>query len=118
VESSKETAGANFSSSLVTAVVIGFIVTLLQTTCTSQVYLPTILFVMNIPSLRSSAATYLILYNAVILPRCDHLWDRYGESSEHLALFLQKRAATIKLITPCSFFVGRDPDWTFYLSGL
>ena len=37
---------------LLAAVVIGFIVTLFQSTCTSQVYLPTILFVTNIPSLR------------------------------------------------------------------
>ncbi len=37
---------------LLAAVVIGFIVTLLQSTCTSQVYLPTLLFVTNIPHSR------------------------------------------------------------------
>jgi len=37
---------------LLAAFFIGFIVTLLQSTCTSQVYLPTLLFVMNVPSLR------------------------------------------------------------------
>jgi hypothetical protein len=91
---------------LFAAMVIGFIVTLLQSTCTSQVYLPTILFVTNIPSLRGSAIFYLILYNIVyILPLvaifCIVYW---GTTSEQLSFFLQRRTSTIKLFTALFFF--------------
>jgi thiol-disulfide isomerase/thioredoxin len=88
------------------AVAIGFIVTLLQSTCTSQVYLPTILFVTNIPSLRGSAVLYLILYNFVyILPLLAIFGIVYwGVTSEQLSFFLQKRASAIKLLTSAFFF--------------
>jgi thiol-disulfide isomerase/thioredoxin len=88
------------------ALFIGFIVTLLQSTCTSQVYLPTLLFVTNIPSLKGSATSYLILYNLVyILPLCAIFGIAYwGVTSEQLGFFLQKRATTIKLFTSFFFF--------------
>jgi hypothetical protein len=91
---------------LLAAVVIGFIVTLLQSTCTSQVYLPTILFVTNIPSLRDSAVFYLILYNIVyILPLLTIFGIVYwGTTSQQLAFFLQRRTSTIKLFTALFFF--------------
>jgi thiol-disulfide isomerase/thioredoxin len=91
---------------LLSAVVIGFIVTLFQSTCTSQVYLPTILFVTNIPSLRGSAVLYLILYNFIyILPLLVIFGIVYwGVTSEQLSFFLQKRASTIKLLTSVFFF--------------
>jgi hypothetical protein len=103
LEASEENPSLRF---LLAAVVIGFIVTLLQSTCTSQVYLPTILFVMNIPSLRGSAVFYLILYNFVyILPLLIIFGIVYwGVTSEQLSFFLQKRASTIKLLTSCFFF--------------
>jgi len=91
---------------LFAAMVIGFIVTLLQSTCTSQVYLPTILFVSNIPSLRDSAIFYLILYNIVyILPLVAIFGIVYwGTTSEQLSFFLQRRTSTIKLFTALFFF--------------
>ena len=91
---------------LFAAMVIGFIVTLLQSTCTSQVYLPTILFVTNIPSLRDSAISYLILYNIVyILPLVAIFGTVYwGTTSEQLSFFLQRRTSTIKLFTAVFFF--------------
>lgn len=91
---------------LLAAVVIGFIVTLLQSTCTSQVYLPTLLFVTNIPSLRGSAVFYLIIYNLIyILPLLVIFGIVYwGVTSEQLSIFLQKRASTIKLLTAIFFF--------------
>ena len=91
---------------LLAAVIIGFIVTLLQFTCTSQVYLPTILFVTNIPSLRGSAALYLVLYNLIyIIPLLIIFGIVYwGVTSEQLSFFLQKRASTIKLLTALFFF--------------
>jgi hypothetical protein len=103
LEANKESPSIHF---LLAAVVIGFIVTLFQSTCTSQVYLPTILFVANIPSLRGSAFLYLILYNFVyILPLLIIFGIVYwGVTSEQLSFFLQKRASTIKLLTSIFFF--------------
>ncbi len=91
---------------LFAAIGIGFIVTLLQSTCTSQVYLPTILFVTNIPSLRDSAISYLILYNIVyILPLVAIFVIVYwGTTSQQLSFFLQRRTSTIKLFTALFFF--------------
>jgi hypothetical protein len=103
LEANKESTSIRF---LLAAVVIGFIVTLFQSTCTSQVYLPTILFVTNIPSLRGSAVLYLILYNFIyILPLLVIFGIVYwGVTSEQLSFFLQKRASTIKLLTSIFFF--------------
>jgi cytochrome c biogenesis protein CcdA/glutaredoxin len=91
---------------LIIAIFIGFIVTLLQSTCTSQVYLPTLLFVTNIPSLRESATLYLILYNLIyILPLLAIFGIVYwGVTSEQLSFFLQRRTSTIKLCTALFFF--------------
>ncbi len=88
------------------AVAAGFVISLLEFTCTGQVYLPTILFVMNIPSLRGGAFSYLILYNIFfILPLLIIFGIVYwGVTSEQLAFFLQRRAMAIKLITAALFF--------------
>lgn len=98
--------GGQSARFLVAATGIGFIITLLQSTCTSQVYLPTILFVTHIPSLRSSAMFYLILYNLIyILPLVAIFSIVYwGTSSEQLSFFLQRRTSTIKLLTALFFF--------------
>jgi thiol-disulfide isomerase/thioredoxin len=84
----------------------GFVVSLLEFTCTGQVYLPTILFVTNIPSLKTSAISYLLLYNFMfIIPLLIIFGIVYwGVTSEQLAFFLQKRASSIKFYTSLLFF--------------
>ncbi len=91
---------------LLAAVTAGFVISLLEFTCTGQVYLPTILFVTNIPSLKLSATFYLVLYNLMfIMPLLIIFGVVYwGVSSEQLAFFLQKRTSTIKLLTSLFFF--------------
>jgi cytochrome c biogenesis protein CcdA len=103
LEANEESHSVHF---MFAATVIGFIVTLFQFTCTSQVYLPTILFVTNIPSLKGSAVLYLILYNLIyIVPLLVIFTIVYwGISSEQLGFFLQRRASTIKLLTALFFF--------------
>jgi len=90
----------------IAAVTAGFIVSILEFTCTGQVYLPTILFVTNIPSLRASAISHLLLYNVMfIIPLLIIFGIVYwGVTSEQLAFFLNKRVTTIKLITSLLFF--------------
>ncbi len=103
LEAGKEVQTRRF---LLAAVIIGFVVTLLQSTCTSQVYLPTILFVTHIPALRGSALFYLFLYNVLyIFPLVLIFVIVYwGTSSQQLGFFLQRRASTIKLLTALFFF--------------
>jgi hypothetical protein len=88
------------------AIAAGFIVSLLEFTCTGQVYLPTILFVTNIPSIRANAISYLVLYNLMfIIPLLIIFGVVYwGVTSEQLAFFLKKRASSIKLFTSLLFF--------------
>ncbi len=88
------------------AISAGFVVSLLEFTCTGQVYLPTILFVTNIPSLKGSAVSYLLLYNFMfIVPLLTIFGIVYwGVTSEQLAFFLQKKASSIKLYTSLLFF--------------
>jgi hypothetical protein len=92
---------------LIAAVVAGFIISLLEFTCTGQVYLPTILFVAKLPSLRTSAISYLILYNLMfIIPLLTIFGAAYwGVTSDQFSFFLQKRASTIKLLTSLLFFI-------------
>jgi thiol-disulfide isomerase/thioredoxin len=98
--------GSQSGRYLLAAVVAGFIISFLEFACTGQVYLPTILFVINTPSLRASAVSYLLLYNFMfILPLLIIFGIVYwGVTSEQLAFFLQRRATTIKLFTSFFFF--------------
>ena len=88
------------------AVVAGFIISFLEFACTGQVYLPTILFVINTPSLRASAVSYLLLYNFMFIVPLLIIFAvvYWGVTSEQLAFFLQRRATTIKLLTSLFFF--------------
>jgi len=88
------------------AISAGFLVSLLEFTCTGQVYLPTILFVTNIPSLKGSAVSYLLLYNFMFIVPLLIIFGivYWGVTSEQLASFLQKRASSIKFYTSLLFF--------------
>ena len=90
----------------IAAIVAGFTISLLEFACTGQVYLPTILFVTNIPSMRINAISYLILYNVMFVAPLLIIFGivYWGVTSEQLSFFLQKRASTIKLITSLFFF--------------
>jgi len=88
------------------AISAGFVVSILEFTCTGQVYLPTILFVTNIPSLKASAVSYLLLYNFMFIVPLLIIFGivYWGVTSEQLALFLQRKASSIKLYTSLLFF--------------
>ena len=91
------------------AVFLGGTVSLFEFTCTGQVYLPTIIFVMSISPLRGDALSYLLLYNlAFIVPLVLVFGLFYlGVTQRRFAFFLKKRVALIKLITSAfSFLLG------------
>jgi len=81
------------------------VVSLIELTCTGQVYLPTILFVLGEPQLRLHAISYLVLYNLVfVLPLVVvFVVAALGTSSTRLATVVQRHTGTIKLLTAAVF---------------
>jgi hypothetical protein len=78
---------------------VGFLVSILESLCTGQVYLPTIVFVTRAPGMRTAAVAYLLLYNVMfILPLVGILAMTYfGVRSEKFGNMLRKRLAFAKL---------------------
>ena len=81
------------------AISVGFLVAILESLCTGQVYLPTIVFVTRAPGLRAGAVGYLVLYNAMfIVPLVGILCVAYmGVKSESLGSLLRRNLAAVKL---------------------
>ena len=84
---------------LVGSVGVGIVVALLESLCTGQVYLPTLMFVSRAPGLRTAAVSYLLLYNLMfILPLLGIIVLGYfGIKSETLGNFLGRHLAGFKL---------------------
>jgi len=104
---------------IVAAFITGFFVSLLELACTGQVYLPTIIYVLGIPGLRSKAHLYLLLYNFMfILPLLVIFMISYfGATSEQLNNFLKSKTAVIKFFTALLFFGMATLLWRSILAG-
>ena len=104
---------------LVAAFTTGFFVSLLELACTGQVYLPTIIYVLGIPGLRTKAHLYLLLYNLMfVIPLLVVFIISYlGATSEQLNGFLKKNTAIIKLLTALMFFGMAALLWRNILVG-
>jgi cytochrome c biogenesis protein CcdA len=85
---------------VVGAFVTGAVVSVLELACTGQVYLPTIVFVTGVPTLRVHALAYLFLYNVMfVLPLVAIFSVAYmGVSSQTLGNVLQKRLGSLKIL--------------------
>jgi len=81
------------------SVSVGFLVAILESVCTGQVYLPTIVFVARAPGLRAGALGYLVLYNVMfILPLVAILIVAYmGVKSDTMGALLRRRLGLLKL---------------------
>jgi hypothetical protein len=90
-----------------TALVTGFLVSLLEAVCTGQVYLPTITFVLKTTPVKLQAAGYLALYNAMfIVPLVViFLCALAGVTSGEFAKFLHRHFSLTKALLACMFFV-------------
>ena len=90
---------------VLSAVVIGFLVTLFEAVCTGQVYLPTILMVLKDPQLKAHAFMYLVLYNLMfILPLVlVFLLSYFGISSKEMESFAQRNVVLAKLLLSLLF---------------
>jgi len=91
---------------IITALVTGFLVSIIEAICTGQTYLPTIVFIFKTTGLKLEALGYLLLYNFMfIVPLFIILvLALLGTSSEEFSVFLKKNLLTIKLILAILFF--------------
>lgn len=85
---------------------VGFVVAILESVCTGQVYLPTIMFVLKDANLRLHALFYLVLYNlCFIFPLIVIFVLAYrGFASEKLGAFLKKHLGALKASLAVIFF--------------
>jgi len=88
------------------ALVVGFLVSILEAVCTGQVYLPTITFVLKASHLKLQALGYLVLYNIMfIVPLfIIFLFALLGVTSEQFSKILKKHLSTIKIVMAVLFF--------------
>jgi len=85
---------------------VGFIVSVLESVCTGQVYFPTVAFIINLPGLvRIKALGYLVVYNLMfIIPLIViFLLGLWGLKSDDFSKFLKHNLAKIKLLTAFLF---------------
>jgi len=88
------------------ALITGFLVSLLEAVCTGQLYLPTISFVLKSSTLKLQALGYLLLYNFMfIVPLIAILiLALLGVSSLQFSGFLKKHLGLIKILMAVLFF--------------
>jgi hypothetical protein len=88
------------------AIMTGFLVTILEAVCTGQTYLPTISFILKMSPLKAQAFSYLLLYNFMfVIPLVAILFCAVlGFTSQEFSGFLKKRLSLIKLLMAILFF--------------
>jgi hypothetical protein len=92
---------------VISALISGFLVTLLETVCTGQLYLPTITYILKTTQFKFDAWLYLLLYNIMfVLPLIFiFIFALLGVRSDQFAAFLKKHLAMIKLIMALLFLI-------------
>jgi len=90
---------------ILSALITGFLVSLLEAVCTGQLYLPTIAFILKTTSLKLKAFTYLALYNIMfIVPLfIIFLFALLGVTSQQFAEFIRKHMTGIKALMAVVF---------------
>ncbi|MFH1062018.1 MAG: hypothetical protein V1747_03935 [Candidatus Omnitrophota bacterium] len=88
------------------ALVLGFLISLLESVCTGQVYLPTIIYIFQQKKMLFKALFYLILYNIMfIVPLiCVFAFAYLGVSSAEINKFFSRNLALSKLLLAILFF--------------
>jgi len=91
---------------ILSALVTGFLVSILEAVCTGQVYLPTITFVLKTTSIKGQALAYLLLYNLMFVVPLFIIFilALTGVTSDKFAKFLKKHFLTVKLLMAILFF--------------
>ncbi|PIP18848.1 MAG: hypothetical protein COT38_04990 [Candidatus Omnitrophica bacterium CG08_land_8_20_14_0_20_41_16] len=91
---------------IISALITGFLVSILEAVCTGQLYLPTITFILKTTPFKLRAFTYLIIYNIMfIFPLLViFILALFGVTSGQFANFLKKHLAGVKIIMAFMFF--------------
>ncbi len=91
---------------IIMAGVTGFMVSILELACTGQIYLPTLIFISNVPELRVNALLYLLLYNFMfVVPLIlVFLFTYWGTSSQKWTELNKRHYGTVKIIMTALFF--------------
>jgi hypothetical protein len=91
---------------IMSALITGFLVSLLEAVCTGQTYLPTITFILKTTSLKLQALEYLLLYNFMfVVPLLAiFILALFGVTSGQFSQFLKKHLLAIKVLMAVSFF--------------
>jgi cytochrome c biogenesis protein CcdA len=87
------------------AFVVGFLISLLESVCTGQIYLPTIIFVLKEGGLRVKAFVYLLVYNVMfVIPLVGVLvFALVGVNSRQFEGFARRHLGTVKLAMAAVF---------------
>ncbi len=85
---------------IIMAAATGFLVSVLELACTGQIYLPTLIFISNVPELRTNALLYLLVYNLMfVIPLIMvFLFTYWGTSSQQWTDFSKKNFGNMKLL--------------------
>jgi hypothetical protein len=91
---------------IISALITGFLVSILESICTGQVYLPTITLVLKTTDIKLQAFWYLLVYNLMfIVPLCVvFVLALWGTTSRQFAQFLQKHMLMVKALMVILFF--------------
>jgi cytochrome c biogenesis protein CcdA len=91
---------------IVSALITGFLVSLLEAVCTGQTYLPTITFILKTTLLKLQALEYLLLYNFMfVVPLLAiFIFALFGVTSGQFSDFLKKHLLAIKILMAILFF--------------
>lgn len=106
VKPGAESPGQDVFRLITSAVITGFLVTLLEAVCTAQLYVPTITVILKTTPLKLQAFGYLAVYNLMfIVPLLIiFLFALLGVTSGQFAAFLKKHLALIKILMASLFF--------------
>jgi hypothetical protein len=91
---------------ILSALITGFLVSVLESVCTGQVYIPTITLVLKTTSVKLQAFWYLLVYNLMfIVPLCAvFMFALWGTTSQQFAHFLRKHMSMVKVLMAGLFF--------------
>ncbi len=91
---------------ILSALITGFLVSLLEAVCTGQTYLPTITFILKTTTLKLHALAYLVIYNIMfVVPLfIIFVFALLGITSAQFSNFLKKHLLLIKIMMAILFF--------------
>jgi len=91
---------------MISALITGFLVSILEAVCTGQTYLPTITFILKTTNLKLQALGLLLLYNFMfIVPLLlIFIFALFGVSSAQFSNILKKHLLVIKILMATLFF--------------